>query len=255
MERTKRLKLKMIVSLFTCALSLFSLITLTLCWFAMNKNTDAGGMDVIVRNESIIAGCEYFVADSDLAASGYSFIAAGSEDKNKLGTYDVLNDKYQFLIKVKLVSAMSVNVTAETATDFFLGSASAKTDNHWLSADGTGNALSSVISFAVLSRADLETTGGGYKLAELPSDANTSCFFDRSAIETATAPEPSVNIKTDFAVDADDNGEVCFFVLLSYDPLLVSTVFSANIGNNVLEQDEDVAIPFMLDFSISVTSA
>ena len=253
MERTKRLKLKMIVSLFTCALSLFSLITLTLCWFAMNKNTDAGGMDVIVRNDSIIAGCEYFVADSDSTASGYSFIAAGSEDKNKLGTYDVLNDKYQFLIKVKLVSAMSVNVTAETATDFFLGSASAKTENHWLSADGTGNALSSVISFAVLSRADLETTDGGYKLAELPGE--TACFFDRSALETATAPEPRIGLATGLAVDTDADGEAYFFVLLSYDPLLISTVFSANIGNDVLEQDEEVSIPFVPDFSIAVTSA
>ena len=39
-------KLKMISSLITCALSFFSLVTLTLSWFAMNKDTDAGGMGV-----------------------------------------------------------------------------------------------------------------------------------------------------------------------------------------------------------------
>ena len=254
MERTKRLKLKMIVSLFTCALSLFSLITLTLCWFAINKNTDAGGMDVIVRNDSIIAGCEYFVADSSSTASDYSFIAA-SEENGKLGVYDVLNDKYQFLIKVKLVSAMTVNVTAGTSTKYFLGSATAEEEGHLLSKDGTGNVLSSVISFAVLSRDDLAKTDGGvgYKLEDLPTE--TACFFDRSALSTATEPKPSIDLATGFAVEADDDGEVYFFVLLSYDQLLASTVFSANIGNDVLEQGEDTVIPFVLDFSISVTSA
>lgn len=251
----------MIVSLFTCALSFFSLITLTLAWFAMNKNTGAGGMDVVVRNDSIVAECEYFVADASPSGTGYSFVKATSEDKNKLGTYDVLNDKYQFLIRIKLVSAMNVKITADTATDFFLGSASAKTDGHLLKADGSGNALSSVVSFKVFAHDELTADGSGYKLSALPADRDMVCFFDRTKLEEASRPVSSLDLVSGgtgtetFEVTADGSGGAYLFIMLSYDPLLTATVFSANIGNEEIEQKDDAVIPFELDFSISVLPA
>lgn len=260
MERKTRLKLKMIVSLFTCVLSLFSLVTLSLAWFAMNGKTDADGMNVIIKKDKIVSACEYFVADNretQSGTAGYSFVTATAEDKNRLGTYDVLGDKYQFLIKVNLASATTVKVSAKTETDYFLGSASAKDGEHLLTADGTGNALSSVVSFAVLNREDLTANdnGNGYKIAALPE--NTSCFFDRSAsaLESATEPFPVVTLTPEngLNVTADENGNAYFFIMLSYDPLLVSTVFAANIGNDVIGSDVDV--PFVLDFEIGVSAA
>lgn len=253
MERKTRLKLKMIVSLCTCVLSLFSLISLTLAWFAMNDNTGAGGMDINVSGENIVSSCEYFVTESSVGDSFYSFVPADAEDKNKLGVYDVLNDRYQFLIKINLYSAKSVKVTADTNTGYFLGSVTAEDEGHWLTASGAGNVLSSVVSFSVFGRDELPQSGGGYILNALPE--NTSCFFDRTALGAATKPELSVTLADNLVVEADENGNSYFFVMVSYDPLLVSTVFSANIGNDVLEQAEDDIIPFELDFGIVVSAA
>lgn len=250
MEKKTRLKLKTVSSFLTCLLSLFSIVALTLSWFAINGNADTDGMDVVIKSGDIVSDCEYFVADeNDLA--NYAFIPADSAGKNTLGTYDVLNDKYQFLIKVNLKAEATVNVTAETATDYFLGAADAEEKGHLLKRDGSGNALSSVISFAVLGANEPQKTANGYKLTALPQD--TSCFFDRSALVSATAPERSVTIGGGLTVSKDADGNAYFFVLLSYDPLLASTVFAANIGNEVLETAEDDKIPFELDFGIVVS--
>ena len=244
----------MIISLCTCVLSLFSLISLTLAWFAMNDNAGAGGMDINVSGENIVSSCEYFVADSSLQGSEYSFIPAASDDKNKLGVYDVLNDRYQFLIKINLYSAMSLKVTADTSTNYFLGSATAKEDGHWLTASGAGNALSSIVSFSLVENSALQQTadGKGYTLNGLPE--KTSCFFERTALGSATKPESSIALADGLVVKADGNGKAYFFIMVSYDPLLTSTVFSANIGNDVLEQTENDVIPFELDFSIIVSA-
>jgi len=254
MKDKSKLKLKMISSLLTCALSLFSLITLTLSWFAMNKDADAGGMGALIKASSIVAECEYYVVDSETEESGYVFVTPAADSGYVLGSYDILKDKYQFLLKVKLTSEMVIDVIARTETDYFLGSATAE-NGLWLTESGEGNTLSSVVSFSVLSQDNLPTkTANGYKLNDLPADP--VCFFDGNADDIAASLQKTPSIANGLSVTADENGDAVFFILLSYDPLLISTVFSANIGNGVIEREgEEFVVPFVLDFEILLTAA
>ena len=255
MKNKTKLKFKIIFSFLPLALSFFSLITLTFSWFAMNKNSNAGGLDATISSSSFVDGCEFYSIVTDATGTGYYFKKAASDGDCNLGVYDILKDKYQLLIKVTLKEERTVYVTAKTDTDYFLGHSTAKSDGHWLTADGTGNVLSSVVSFAVLSGGDAEETSDGYRLSALPSE--TVCFYDKSTLSEAdpAAPAPSVNVTASdgLSVSESESGEICFFILLSYDPLLMSTVFSVNIGNTVIEQGEDVVIPFTLDFGIYLT--
>lgn len=262
-------KLKMISSLITCALSLFSLVTLTLSWFAMNKDADAGGMGVLIKDTSLVKSVEYFVADS--TADGYVFKPADDENPNVLGQYDILADKYQFLIKVTLHSQMSIKIAGSTQTDFFLGSATADnglmlTENGY-KADGTtiNNALSSVVAISAfvsddtkinITKTDDKT---GYTIAQLPE--KSVGFFDGDAdtaadIAASLDQAPVIANSLNVAADDNENGEFVFFIMLTYDSNLMSAVFDANMENPVFsEGDADSSIPFLLDFELLLSVA
>ena len=259
-------KLKMISSLITCALSLFSLVTLTLSWFAMNKDADAGGMGVLIKDTSLVKQIDYFVADSE--ESDYIFKPVGDETAGVLGKYDILADKYQFLIKVTLHSEMSIKITGSTQTDFFLGSATAEnglqlTQNGY-KADGTtiNNALSSVVAISAFVSTDTAIgitktdDGTGYNIAQLPE--TSVGFFDGDATDIAGSLNQAPIIADKFSVAADDNesGEFVFFIMLSYDSGLMSAVFDANMDNTVFtEGGADSSIPFLLDFELLLSVA
>ncbi len=255
MNGKSKLKLKMISSLLTCALSLFSLVTLTFSWFALNKTTGGGGMGALIKDSYIVSECEYYVIPADDNGSGeYTFVPPANASDCDLGPYDILKDRYQLLVKVKLKSAMQISVTAKTETTYFLGKSTAQEDGHWLTASGEGNYLSSVASFTLLNLGEngFSKTADGYKLTSLPEE--TVCFFDRNTLNDGSLPQDAIIATGHNAIENAD-GEICFFMLLSYDPLLMSTVFSVNIGNPVIENDENSVIPFTRDFEIQITAA
>jgi len=259
-------KLKMISSLITCALSLFSLVTLTLSWFAMNKDADAGGMGVLIKDTSLVKQIDYFVADS--TADGYVFKPADDENPNVLGQYDILADKYQFLIKVTLHSQMNIKIAGSTQTDFFLGSATAENGlmltEKGYKADGAtiNNALSSVVAISAFVSTDTKINitktddKTGYTIAQLPE--KSVGFFDGTVADIAASLTQAPVIANNLNVAADDNenNEFVFFIMLTYDSNLMSAVFDANMENPVFaEGDADSSIPFLLDFELLLSVA
>ena len=262
-------KLKMISSLITCALSLFSLVTLTLSWFAMNKDADAGGMGVLIKDTSLVKQIEYYVADSD--ADGYVFKPAATQAGNVMGKYDILADKYQFLIKVTLHSQMNVKVAGSTQTDFFLGSATAtnglQLTQTGYKEDGTtiNNALSSVVAISAFVSTDTtvdiaksaDAAGNTtYTIAQLPK--NPVGFFNGNATDIAGSLNKTPVIEDSLSVVADnnENGGYVFFMMLTYDSNLMSAVFDANMENPVFtEGGENSSIPFLLDFELLLSAA
>lgn len=265
-------KLKMISSLITCTLSLFSLVTLTLSWFAMNKDADAGGMGVLIKDTSLVKSVEYYVADSD--ADGYVFKPAATQAGNVMGKYDILADKYQFLIKVTLHSQMNVKVAGSTQTDFFLGSATAtnglQLTQTGYKEDGTtiNNALSSVVAISAFVSADTtvdiaksaDAAGNTtYTIAQLPQ--NQVGFFNGNAgpaadIAASLNKTPVITDSLSVVADNNENGGYVFFMMLTYDSNLMSAVFDANMENPVFtEGTADSAIPFLLDFELLLSAA
>lgn len=266
MQKRARQKLKMFTSLFLCIASLFSCVTLTLAWFAFNNNVSGGGIGVGAKKKADLIAYEYYVADTSAANKDkFLFVKTTDETKQKPGAYDVLNRKYQLMIKLYLrADAQKVLVSAETDTKYFLGDG---TQEHRLAAalpaDGTlKNPLSSVVAMRGVAAVELsgdtnngyvwtEDTGKEYVKFMEGSSANS---VPRSAITMPeiTLPESTETFTgTGYDGSAYTNAECkTAFILISYDTALIEAVFSANIGNNdIVNLDE---VPFMCDFEIKV---
>lgn len=268
---------KLISSLIMCVISLFSCVTLTFSWFSFNGETSGGGADVDVVSSDDFLGCEYYYADPD-EKNGYVFKKAETAEQKSLGEFDILNDKHQLVLKLCFKQNIkSVCITAGTSTDYFLGNpdfplSGALADNKRLpqtaiNADGKEytNALSSVVCFNVLTSganglvAQTDASGaqtGNYYLENLPENGYVK--FMQSNAETALpAKKITVNAAAD-TVEGTYNGQACkvIYLMLGYDKTLMTTIFSVNIGNEVLNfgDDEQKSIPFFRDFYIGLES-
>ena len=266
MQKRARQKLKMFTSLFLCIASLFSCVTLTLAWFAFNNNVSGGGIGVGAEKKADLIAYEYYVADTGEANKDkFLFVKTTDETKQKPGAYDVLNRKYQLMIKLYLrADAQKVLVSAETDTDYFLGDG---TQEHRLAAalpaDGTlKNPLSSVVAMRGVAAGELSgDTNNGYVWTE-NTDNEYVKFMENSSADSVprgaitvcetTLPESTETFTgTGYDGSAYTNEECkTAFILISYDAALIEAVFSANIGNSdIVNLDE---VPFMCDFEIKV---
>ena len=265
MQKRARQKLKMFTSLFLCIASLFSCVTLTLAWFAFNNNVSGGGIGVGAEKKADLIAYEYYVADtSEANKDKFLFVKTTDETKQKPGAYDVLNRKYQLMIKLYLrADAQKVLVSAETDTNYFLGDG---TQEHRLAAalpaDGTlKNPLSSVVAMRGVAADELSgNTNNGYVWTE-NTDEYVKFMKDSSANSVPrsanTMPEITLPESTETFTGTGYDGsaytnEECktAFILISYDAALIEAVFSANIGNSdIVNLDE---VPFMCDFEIKV---
>lgn len=266
MQKRARQKLKMFTSLFLCIASLFSCVTLTLAWFAFNNNVSGGGIGVGAEKKADLIAYEYYVADTGEANKDkFLFVKTTDETKQKPGAYDVLNRKYQLMIKLYLrADAQKVLVSAETDTNYFLGDG---TQEHRLAAalpaDGTlKNPLSSVAAMRGVAAGELSgDANNGYVWTEKADEkyvkfmaGSSANSVPRSAITVCetTLPESTETFTgTGYDGSAYTNAECkTAFILISYDTALIEAVFSANIGNNdIVNLDE---VPFMCDFEIKV---
>lgn len=265
MQKRARQKLKMFTSLFLCIASLFSCVTLTLAWFAFNNNVSGGGIGVGAEKKADLIAYEYYVADTrEENKDKFLFVKTTDETKQKPGAYDVLNRKYQLMIKLYLrADAQKVLVSAETDTNYFLGDG---TQEHRLAAalpaDGTlKNPLSSVVAMRGVAAGELSgDANNGYVWTENADEyvkfmaGSSADFVPRSAITVCdtTLPESTETFTgTGYDGSAYTNEECkTAFILISYDAALIEAVFSANIGNSdIVNLDE---VPFMCDFEIKV---
>lgn len=262
-------KLKIFYSLTMCVISLFCIVTCSLAWFARNDDVNGTGMSVTVQKSSGLLGVEFFVEDDNVESG---FLLAAEQDSVTLGKYDLLANNYRILVKVYVENtfeADSLKFVARTSTDYFLGDG-----NHpllpALTADtvataGYTNALSSVVGFYALQSADFTATGSnGYTVNGLSAKENGLTTFiadtttdNGDGTTTTTRVSSSVNVGTAYLSDdtytaSDGTTTNCksMFLLVTYDKGLMTTVFTANIGNqNIADVDE---IPFAYDFTLSI---
>lgn len=280
MNENFKQKYKLISSLVMCVLSLFSCVTLTFSWFSFNNEAGGSGANVEVAKTSDYLGCEYYYADSSVK-SGYVFKKAVLPSQRNLGEFDILNDKYQLILKLCFKPNVSgVYITAGTTTDYFLGNPDypllvGELDDNGVLVPQTGtsangktytNALSSVVCFNVLSYGaggltvqtdDDGALTGNYYLSELPQSGYVK--FMQSSDETAVPESKLIIAQAANPVSDLYNGQICgaIYLMLSYDKTLMGTVFSANIGNKALNSTdgEQKSIPFKRDFYIGLDSA
>lgn len=265
-ERT-RLKLKILSSLMMCILSLFSVITLTLSWFAFNDRTQGNGMNITVEHSLDYLGCEYYQVKSN-GAGKYQL---NEMETPTLGAYSALSDDYRLVIKIYVYNPNDdqFTVNALTQTTYFMGNTNypllppqkKKTDLPNDSGKNYTNALSSIVSFSVLTENEASAIiekEENKQLDALPSEDRLVNFIDltnntvNSSISLKQAENTAITPVKD-TYNGTPCGSICIFI--TYDPLLVNTVFSANIGNNdmyLLANDKQryYDIPFVCDFSL-----
>ena len=180
------------------------------------------------------------------------------------------------LAKVSVKTNSPVTITATTSVSYYMGSNdafqllapddndSSKPKTGTATIDGTTisytNSLSSVVSFAFLSKAanatdyELAAGGNGYKLSALPEKSRFKSLVDKENNAIVSTVNVCENLTPDSEELADGSTNYYVIIVFSYDEEQMSTVFSRNLNNALLsEATEDVTLPFMCDFSISVT--
>lgn len=276
MKHVTKNRLKIASSLALCLLSLFAALSATLSWFAINDRTHGDGMQIQVEDETMILGCRYF----KLSRLNGAIRQDGETDS--LGVYGALGGETSVAVKIYLSEQCGerIKLSAQTATDYFLGDVVQDGDGNVLKSypllpprtdtpelpDDEGkdytNVLSSIVSFAVLTETEADALEAG-TLASLPKNARTKSFVDPKATDRAPKSEISLIQSTEgggeIATQADTyEGQACrsVYVVIAYDSLLVNTVFSANIGNSAMFMEKEDGtlydIPFVCDFSLSV---
>lgn len=273
MKETTRLKLKIVSSFLMCVLSLFSIVSLTLSWFAFNDKASGDNMAVVGSANDLVENCEYYRVKK--AAGGYGMQKLPTNETPSLNVYDVLSGEYQLVVKITLKEGVgAVKLGGNTTTDYFLGdgkhplrSAKSVTELH-VPKEGTytdesgvshtyTNVLSSIVGICVLTETE-SAAALDNKLEKLPLDSRLSTFIERT--------ENTISKDIVVAEFSDTTREI--YVWITYDALLVNTVFSANIGSEDMYLKDETTnavltgadglpypIPFKWDFSLVVESA
>lgn len=256
MSKRTRQKLKLVSSLTLCVLSLFSAVTLTFSWFSHNRDAQGGGMDITVGKETGSYDSHVFYRiDKTDGGEGILFTEAADQANASLGTYDGLERSYQCLLKIYVGEATeTLTVTVSTDTGYFLGNPNKA---HPLNTEQ--NVLSSVVGFKLLtppSDGETEIVDGkkAYRFSSL-TENDMQTFIDKTSISESTVPQ-NITITFDAASlksnETSPKGNQCkaAYLLISYDPFLISAVFSVNIG--VPEIENATSIPFQCDFRLTL---
>lgn len=266
MDKKRKACINLIISAVLLVCSLFVSVT-SFGWFAFNDSVGGSGMGVVVKTEETnFKAVKYYNVSSETA---YEYTAV-SQKEATLGKYNLLSDKYQMLAKIYLKTNKPVTLTATTSTTYYLGSNEAfkllpaKAGEPQTPSTSTAvingetieytNALSSVVSFAYVAKSSLTAIPNGYSFSSLSDIGEFKTFIDK----TDNSVKSSVNIHSSVIPEADvtDDGEACYSVMIvfSYDERQMSTVFSMNVSNELFTQTMgDVSIPFLCDFSVSVS--
>ena len=267
MDKKRKAFINLIISAVLLVCSLFVSVT-SFGWFAFNDSVGGTGMGVVVKSEEAnFKAVKYY----NVSPSGTAYEYTAVSDENAtLGKYNLLSDKYQMLAKIYLKTDKPVTLTATTSTTYYLGSNEAfkllpampgdpqtpSTSTAVINGETIEytNALSSVVSFAYVKTSSLTQITNGYSFAKLSNIGEFKTFIDK----TDNSVKSSVNISSSVVPEKDttDDGEACYSVMIvfSYDERQMSTVFSMNVSNELFTQsNEDVSIPFLCDFSVSVS--
>ena len=266
MDKRKKAFFNLIIS----ALLFFSALVVSVSsfgWFASNEQTKSSGMGTLLKvDETIVDKVQYYnvVEDSSTSPSTFTFDAV-SADNAAMGMYNLLSSEYQMVVKIYLKENKTVSLTATTSTTYYLGSNEAfallpaSSDNSSVPQSSTAtidgktveytNALSSVVSIAVVDQSSLVSSTNGFTYKSVTSSSGEyKTLIDKEA----GTVNSSVDIATSVTPYDEGNSVYSVMIILDYDKDLISEVFSKNLANPVFSAGTD-SVPFLCDFSVSVS--
>ncbi|MGN1372501.1 MAG: hypothetical protein ACI4VK_00465 [Candidatus Coproplasma sp.] len=228
-------------------------------WFAKNTLVSANGIEVGIQvDESVVGSVDYYKISS-ISGSSYTFTAPESDDSGnaQMDTYDSSEDNaYQIVVKITPTSGTdSVTVVAQVL-DYTFQTESGTATKKYLGADDadylveSGNPMSSVVAFEIY-YSDTDSSS----ISETGSDGETTAITltpdsreEYSFITEDKKLSSSVSLGTH---EFTGTGSNSVYIVIKYNSIAISEVFSHNIGNEVCS---DAKVAFDLcDFSFSVS--
>ncbi len=229
-----RTKVTVIITAFALVAGLLTLFTLngSLAWFAANKKAAANGISISAAGpEECVKQVEFFAIEETLINEDLTGSEAASVDKNRykfliresnlesiaLGTYSIINNKMQVLIKVTFTDGFAADTVDIRAISSYAGD---------IIPNGSApSSMSTVISFSVIAGNLVEiednTASGGKKLYVV--NGSDDCAAVKSFAEQATAgalPTFTDNItiaqNVDISAKAGET-EKAVYIILNYE--------------------------------------
>jgi hypothetical protein len=224
-----------VLGVIACAICSVEGGILTYAWFGPNRRTETAASNIITHSLDTVASVAIYpyhaITTAEGAATAGVFTYEKTASSTAFGKYSILKpDGNGVLIEATLTDygkkANSLSITALTDATVFLAELDPTTKTLKSPLALTGNSLTSIVCFYLFSSADIVDSGSYYSvtLANTKNTTGAKMTFV-SATSTIVSQVPMGTI----AGPADK-----VYFVLDYDQTLIEQVYSANIGNMVI---------------------
>jgi hypothetical protein len=224
-----------VLGIIACAVCSVEGGVLTYAWFGPNRMTEVTASNMVTHSLDTVSSVALYPYHTLTAAEGTATAGIDTFEKTSstsaFGKYSILKpDGNGVLIEATLTDygkkATSLDITALTDATVYLAEVDSTTKTLKSPLALSGNSLSSIVCFYLFSSADIVDSGSYYSVT-LANTKNTTgtkmTFVSSTSTIVSQVPMGSITGPTDK-----------IYILLDYDQTLIEQVYSANIGNDVI---------------------
>jgi hypothetical protein len=247
-----------VLGVIACAFTIVDGSWVTFAWFSAQRTVSIDYASMIVASRDTVASVAvypYHVLGSGEPASEdgvYTFEKTPTTTQN-MGKYSLLRPTDNaLLMEITLTSfassADTVSVTAHTNASFFLGELDESNQLKQPLAL-TGNSLSSIVCFYAFAQSDVVDAGNYYSIA---------LSSTKDVTGTKANFVSGYHLQTNVSLCSFSGPLTKFYLILDYDISLIEYVYSANIGNDTIndvtniDEDGQSYLSFDQDFFFNV---
>jgi hypothetical protein len=234
---------------------------LTYAWFGPNRQTKLSASNMISHSLDTVASVALYPYHTLTASEGTTTEGVDTFEKtasdNALGKYSILKpDGNGVLLEVTLTDygkqATSLTITGLSDATVFLAELDPTTKTLKSPLGLTGNSLSSIVCFYLFATSDIVDSGTYYSVTLANTKNSTGAkmtFVSSTSTIVSSVPMGDITGPTDK-----------IYFVLDYDQTLIEQVYSANIGNSVINDVSNISsdgqsyISFVSDFSFWIAA-
>jgi hypothetical protein len=231
----------------------------TFAWMAYNHNTNVQLTALAVHSLDTVASVKVYpyhalTSTEGTATSGVFTFEKTASTTNSMGRYSILKPEGNgVLLEITLtdyaVGATSLDFAALTDASVYLGELDATTKQLKQPLALTGNSLSSIVCFYAFASTDIVDSGTYYSVTMTNTKNTTGTKMTFVSNDTLVKEVPMCSYI---------GGTTTLWVVLDYDQTLIEAVYSANIGNSVINDISNMSsdgqsyLDYVDDFSFWV---
>ncbi len=238
----------------------------TYAWFSVNQQTHVSGMSIVVDNKATILGTAFYTMDSTSSGNSVFKRVSPSSDPYDIGLFDPVlgSEKHTMLIRVDVKPSLTA-AYPYAFTDTTLDKILPKKDGlrSWfrITADYTAdswNPLTSIVAMNCYTGSAVSVSAAdGVETATLPSPTADKTFVALNAGKDPSTFYSTISLTSGSIAPSTTSGYYCIWIVLDYSQDAVTSLYSANIGNEALslstDSHIDTGIVFKRDFKINIS--